>query len=177
MDVSEEYFRFDSGYLFCERLKVKEIVECIQEHTTAPVTPLFVYSKNQIIQNINGYLASMSKFKRDYRLNYAIKANMNPSIIGLMKEHGCSATLVSGFELQLALRLGFEPGYLMLNGNGKQIWEIELAVNNGCLLNIDSMFNLEQTIRVCEQQDKVARVLLRVNPDIDAVSIGRRLEP
>lgn len=170
-----ENFRFENGYLYCEGLRVVDIPARVPEihsrHKGHP-SPLFVYSKNQILENIQEYMAPIMQTKRSYTLNYAMKANMNPTFLSIMRERGCSVTLVSGFELQLALMLGFEPGVIVLNGNGKQAWEIELAVTNGCLLNIDSMFNLEQTINVCRVLNKEAHVLLRVNPDIDPVSVN-----
>lgn len=169
-DNGESCFRYKDGYLHCENVKITEIQRHHWVQSEEITSPVFVYSKLQIYRNINDYVVPMQNANRNYILNYAMKANMNPSILRVMKKHGCSVTTVSGFELQLALMLGFEPENIVLNGNGKQKWEIDLAVKNGCLINIDSQFNLEQTIEVCREQDRVARVLLRVNPDIDPVS-------
>jgi hypothetical protein len=49
-----------------------------------------------------------------------MKANGNPAILKIMKENGCSLTLVSGLELKLALELEFPPDEIVFNGNGKQ---------------------------------------------------------
>ena len=168
-------FRYEKGFLLCENVKVADISKLVRENGEQSASPVFVFSKNQIIRNIKSYTVPMKSSTLQYRLNYAMKANMNPSIMRIMKDHHCDVTTVSGLELQLALMLGFEPEHIVLNGNGKQRWEIELAVQHGCLVNIDSMFNLEQTIAVCRQMEKMARVLLRVNPDIDPVNIYRFL--
>ena len=47
-------------------------------------------------------------------------------------------------------------------------------MNNDCLVNVDSAFDLDNIIRVAEKEGKVARVMLRLNPDIDSVSIMYR---
>ena len=49
--------------------------------------------------------------------------------------------LVSGNELRMALKAGFDPSRTILNGNGKLPWELELAAEAGCLVNVDSEFD------------------------------------
>ncbi|KAL3874240.1 hypothetical protein ACJMK2_037283, partial [Sinanodonta woodiana] len=160
-------FYYDGGFLFCEDVAVKNIKTALKASGIFPSTPFFLYSKNQIIQNIQSYQKPFAELGIPYNINYAMKANMNPSVLNLIKECQCSMTLVSGLELRLALEIGFKPEHLLLNGNGKQDWEVELAVSSGCLLNIDSEFNLQQTNYLCKQLKKTASVLLRVTPDID----------
>jgi diaminopimelate decarboxylase len=84
-----------------------------------------------------------------------------------MKENGCSLTLVSGLELKLALELEFLPDEIVFNGNGKQQWEIDLAIRSGVMLNVDSVFNLKQTIDGSKRANAPVNVLLRVNPNIE----------
>lgn len=161
-----KYFTFRNKQLHCEDVSINEIKAFLQDQDFKTVSPVFVISKNQICDNVNAYLNALKKLKRPFVLNYAMKANMNPAVLRLMRDLGCSVTLVSGNELQLALSLGFEPGRMLLNGNGKQAWEIELAVRHGCLLNVDGVFNLQQTADVCRRLDRKARLLLRVNPEL-----------
>lgn len=40
---------------------------------------------------------------------------------------------------------------------------------SGVLLNVDSIFNMRQTIDVCKAGGYVANVLFRINPDINPV--------
>lgn len=46
-------------------------------------------------------------------------------------------------------------------------WEIELAVKNECMLNVDSLFDAENIVSVTGQLQKKVRVLIRVNPELD----------
>ncbi|XP_061165428.1 uncharacterized protein LOC133174333 [Saccostrea echinata] len=161
-----EGFRYVEDNLYCEEIRVCDLLDSEVSGQTIS-SPIYVYSKRQIETNINNYKTEIQKSGRSMQLNYAVKANMNPFILKLMKKHGVSLTLVSGSELRLALKLGFGPGSLVLNGNGKLDWEVDLACKSGVLVNVDSLFNLKQIIRVCQAGGYVAQVLFRINPDID----------
>lgn len=161
-------FRYVEDHLYCEEISVCDLLNSkVSENNIT--SPVYVYSKRQMETNINEYKTAIKKTGRVIQLNYSVKANMNPAILKIMKDHGLSLTLVSGLELQLALELGFEPNTIVLNGNGKLDWEVDLACRSGVLVNVDSMFNLRQTIRVCQMRGYVAQVLLRINPDINPV--------
>jgi diaminopimelate decarboxylase len=55
----------------------------------------------------------------------------------------------------------------IFNGNGKLPAELEYAVEQGCLINIDSEFDFFNIKAATEKVGKPARVLLRINPDVD----------
>jgi hypothetical protein len=55
----------------------------------------------------------------------------------------------------------------IFNGNGKLPAELEYAVEQGCLINIDSEFDFQNIKAASEKVGKTARVLLRINPDVD----------
>jgi diaminopimelate decarboxylase len=82
---------------------------------------------------------------------------------------------VSGNEVLLAASEGFGGERLIFNGNGKQRWELELAVDMGCLLNVDSIFDVQRLATIAADRKRTVRLLLRINPDIDAVSFARYL--
>ncbi|XP_059159926.1 uncharacterized protein LOC131943720 isoform X1 [Physella acuta] len=87
-----------------------------------------------------------------------------------MRSLGVSATLISGHEIMLALEAGFEPTSLMYNGGGKYPWETRLAVEHNLLINVDSVWDLRQTIEICQKdfkEPRQARVMLRLNLNID----------
>ena len=55
----------------------------------------------------------------------------------------------------------------IFNGNGKQPWELELAVQHNVLINIDSEFDLDNILAAAQRVGQPARVLIRINPDVD----------
>jgi len=62
---------------------------------------------------------------------------------------------------------GFDPSKMVFNGNGKMLHELELAVQNNVLVNIDSEFDLEHIIQASKNTGVKARAMLRINPDVD----------
>ena len=116
-------------------------------------TPLYVYSKEKLVNNFKDYKKSFEQEITDneIHISYSIKANFNPSILKIFHQHGSWASLVNKNELLLALKVGIKGENLIFNGNGKKIIEIELAIKNKCYLNVDSLFNLIHTIKVAKQ--------------------------
>lgn len=55
----------------------------------------------------------------------------------------------------------------IFNGNGKLPWELELAVSLGVLINVDSEFDFDNIKAAAKKLSKPAKVLLRINPDVD----------
>ncbi len=154
------HFRIDDGYLYCERLSVKDI------QARAPDSPFYLYSAAQLRENFAAYVAALDGMKA--RIFYAIKANGNLTLLKILRELGSAATLVSGNELRMALLAGFAPGDMLLNGNGKRRDELALAVQHGAMVNIDSEFDLAHIAQAAQAANKPVDVLLRVNPDIRA---------
>lgn len=55
----------------------------------------------------------------------------------------------------------------VFNGNGKLPWELDLAVEHGVLVNVDSEFDLKNIIEAAKRQHKPVRIMIRINPDVD----------
>ncbi|KAK2150309.1 hypothetical protein NP493_2802g00001, partial [Ridgeia piscesae] len=51
---------------------------------------------------------------------------------------------------------------------GKLLWEVQLAVQHGCIINVDSHYDLRHIAQEAKMQKKSVNVFLRVNPDIDS---------
>ena len=152
-------FYFQDGYLYCDKLRVKDIQTQISE------SPFYLYSKQQITTNYNAY--SVATKSINAIIGYAIKANNNLTILKHLQKLGSSAVLVSGNELHIALKANFNPEKTILNGNGKTIEELMYAIQNQVLINIDSEFDLQHIQQATNEVKKTANVLIRINPDID----------
>jgi diaminopimelate decarboxylase len=91
--------------LYCEGIKVDEIMESVEKR------PFYLYSKPQITRNVEAYKDALEGLTSI--IGYAIKANNNYKILEHLRNLGCGAVLVSGNELKLALRAGFDPTRLV----------------------------------------------------------------
>jgi diaminopimelate decarboxylase len=157
-----KYFNYKDNRLCCEDIPLKEVAE---EYGT----PLYVYSKNQITENYRLFKEIIGDEK--YIVCYALKANSNPYILKLLASGGAGADVVSAGELYLALEAGFNPGKIFFAGAGKREDEIEYALGNDIFsFNVESVAELQTLSRLAIRQKKTARVSLRVNPDVDALS-------
>ncbi|KAH8510699.1 hypothetical protein Peur_052356 [Populus x canadensis] len=147
------------GFLCCENLKVQEIMENVEKR------PFYLYSKPQITRNVEAYKDALQGLNSI--IGYAIKANNNLKILEHLRGLGCGAVLVSGNELRLALRAGFDPTRCIFNGNGKLLEDLVLAAQEGVFVNVDSEFDLENIVAAARIAGKKVNVLLRINPDVD----------
>src|SRR5688572_25770364 len=146
--------------LACDSVGIESIVEQVG-------TPTYIYSARAIR---DAYRAIDSAFA-DYphAIHYALKANSTLAIVRLLRSLGSRADANSGGEVAVALRAGFDPKDIVLTGVGKTRDELEFAINKGVgTINAESAGELDRIAEVARSMGRVARVALRVNPDIDA---------
>jgi diaminopimelate decarboxylase len=106
-----------------------------------------------------------------HAIHYALKANSALAIVRLVRTLGSGADANSMGVVDVALRCGFRPDAIVFTGVGKRGDELERAVALDLLaINVESPGELERLARLAADRGRVARVALRVNPDIDARS-------
>lgn len=104
-----------------------------------------------------------------YHVHYAVKANVNPVILGEIHKAGLGVDCVSGGEVEAAMKAGFSADKIVFAGVGKSDWEIEMGLTHDiACFNVESLPELEVIQEIAAKMQKVARVALRVNPNIDA---------
>ena len=131
-------------------------------------TPLYVYSKAQILRNIRKFKSLFAEGDSNY-VSYAIKANSNPEILTILAGEGAGASVVSGGELRAALKAGFDPKKITFDGPGKTDEEITLALRSGIFaIDIESIQELSVVNDIAASLGMKASICIRVNPHIDA---------
>ncbi|MDR3338971.1 MAG: diaminopimelate decarboxylase [Candidatus Symbiothrix sp.] len=130
-------------------------------------TPFYYYDTTVLKKTLQTVTAEAGKF--DYHIHYAVKANANHRVLSLIREAGLGADCVSGGEIQAALNAGFLSNEIVFAGVGKADWEINLGLDNDIFcFNAESIPELEVINELAALKNKVARVALRINPEIDA---------
>jgi diaminopimelate decarboxylase len=151
-------FVYKNGVLTCEGVALAEVAAAVG-------TPAYVYSRAELLGRARAYAQAAG----DALVSYAVKANGNPVLLGLLREAGLGADVTSGGELFLALEAGIAPERIIYSGVGKRPDEIEMALRAGiCALHVESEMELDVIARLAELVGKPARVSVRVNPDISA---------
>jgi len=90
-------------------------------------TPFYYYDTRLLHETLQAVCAEVSG-KGHFHVHYAIKANANPKILGIIARAGLGADCVSGGEIQAALAAGFPAEKIVFAGVGKADWEINLAL-------------------------------------------------
>lgn len=152
--------RYVDGFLMCDRLAVKDIAERVT------YSPFYLMSKSQLRKNFEAYKTALEGLDSAF-IGYAVKANHNLHVMRYLAGLGCGAVLVSGNELRTAIMAGFSTDKMVFNGNGKMQEELNFAVENNVLVNIDSEFDLRHIIEAGKVTGKKARAMLRINPNVD----------
>ncbi len=112
-------FHFSDGQLQVEDVPLRAIADEFG-------TPTFVYSKAAIVTAYEKYQNAFSR--HEHMICYAVKANSNLGILGLLASMGAGFDIVSGGELHRVIEAGVEPCKVLFSGVGKQDWEIRIAL-------------------------------------------------
>ena len=149
-------------------MQAKELVALADEFGC----PLYVYDAEKIESQYHRLTSAFAKVER-LRINYAVKALSNISILQLFKKIGANIDTVSIQEVQLGLHAGFEPHQIIYTPNGVSFEEIEEAAKLGVQINIDNLSILEH---FGTKHPKIP-VCIRINPHVMAggntnISVG-----
>jgi diaminopimelate decarboxylase len=155
-------FQSSSQGLLCDGVSVQSIVERVG-------TPVYVYSARAIRHAYHEIDAAFGNYP--HAIHYAFKANSTLAIARLLRAMGSRVDANSGGEVHVALRAGFDPKDIVFTGVGKTRDELEDAIIKGIgTINAESAGELDRIAALAQSLGRVARVALRVNPDIDARS-------
>jgi len=149
-------------------MQTKDLVQLAEQFGS----PVYVYDAEKIQSQYKRLTDAFSKVE-SLRINYAVKALSNISILKLLKQVGSGLDTVSIQEVQLGLHAGFEPEKIIYTPNGVSFEEIEEVAHLGVQINIDNLSILEHfgakypEIPVC----------IRINPHVMAggnanISVG-----
>ncbi|MBO0722540.1 MAG: diaminopimelate decarboxylase [Blastocatellia bacterium] len=135
-----------------------DAVELAREYDT----PLFVISAARIRHNITRLLEA-KKHHPALKLCYASKANNTLGVLRVVREAGIDIEVNSGGELFRALRAGFSPEQIEMNGISKTEREIAEAIDAGIYtINLDSPYELELVKQVARGLKKRANITVRL---------------
>ena len=135
-------------------------------------SPVYVYDANKISSQYERLTKAFAAVP-SLRINYAMKALSNVSILKLMRKLGAGLDTVSIQEVKLGLHAGFAPEQIIFTPNGVSMEEIEEAASLGVQLNIASLSILEQF----GSKHPQVPVCIRINPHVMAggnsnISVG-----
>ena len=130
-------------------------------------TPFYYYDLDVLRTTLDE--VNLQSKKSDFHVHYAMKANVNESVLAVIKDAGLGADCVSGGEVEAAIKAGIAPSKVVFAGVGKADWEINLGLDNDIFcFNVESIPELEVINELAAAKGKVAKVALRINPNVSA---------
>lgn len=153
-------FNYRTGELFAEGVALSAIAERFG-------TPTYVYSRAHISAQFNAYADALHG--APHLVCYAVKANSNLAVLNLLARLGAGFDIVSAGELERVLAAGGDANKIVFSGVGKSRDDMRRALEVGVhCFNVESTDELERLQLVAAEQDTIAPISLRVNPDVDA---------
>lgn len=130
-------------------------------------TPFYYYDLSLLQQTLQACKQSADRF--GFKVHYALKANFNEPILRAIAKAGFGADCVSGNEVSKAIEVGFSPQHVVFAGVGKSDREISSALEQDIFcFNVESVEELGIINELAQQQNKIARIAIRINPNVDA---------
>jgi diaminopimelate decarboxylase len=153
------HFIYKDNELYCESVAIADIAKAVG-------TPFYLYSSATLAHHFNTFDKSFAELS--HLTCFAVKSCSNLAILRLFSTLGGGADIVSGGELYRSLKAGIDPRRIVYSGVGKTEEELRYGLVSGILMfNVESEQELEKLQQVAQEQDLVAPVSFRVNPDVD----------
>jgi len=151
---------YRDGALYMEQVSIDDVVKHYG-------TPCYVYSKQAILDVYQAYSDSFASLT--HQICYAVKANSNLAVLGILAQADAGFDIVSRGELMRVLAAGGDASRVVFSGVGKTYSDIEYALTQGIgCFNVESISELTLINDVAQKLDKPAPISLRVNPNVDA---------
>ncbi|EPT34176.1 diaminopimelate decarboxylase [Bacteroidetes bacterium oral taxon 272 str. F0290] len=129
-------------------------------------TPFYYYDVSLLRRTLDAINREAKRYP-NFCVHYALKANVNPKLLGIIRTEGLGADCVSGGEIRAALQAGFEPDKIVFAGVGKTDWEINSGLDHGIFcFNVESIPELEVVDELARAKNQIASVALRINPNV-----------
>ena len=129
-------------------------------------TPCYVYSRAALETSFRAFTTALAG--REHLVCYALKANSNLAVLGVLARLGAGFDIVSGGELARVIAAGGDARKVVFSGVGKTAAEIRQALEADILcFNVESAAELARIERLAAEYGRPAPVSFRVNPDVD----------
>lgn len=130
-------------------------------------TPFYCYSTATLTRHFEVFKAAFSGLP--HLVCYAVKANSNQAVLKTLARLGAGMDVVSEGELRRALAAGVPADKITFSGVGKTRREMAFALDRQIFcFNVESEPELLALSELAAAKGQVARIALRVNPDVDA---------
>ena len=156
------HFTRKNGVLHAEDVDLRALAETVG-------TPFYCYSTATLTRHYTVFKAAFAGLES--MVCFAVKANSNQAVLTTLARLGAGMDVVSEGELRRARAAGVPAERITFSGVGKTAGEIAHALDEDILcFNVESEAELVMLSALATAKGRVARIALRVNPDVDALT-------
>jgi diaminopimelate decarboxylase len=156
------HFDYRGGVLHAEDVALPALAEAVG-------TPFYCYSSATLTRHYRVFSEAFAGIDAD--VCYSIKANSNQAVLATLARLGAGMDIVSEGELRRARAVGVPGERITFSGVGKLKREIEAALDEDIFcFNVESEQELETISASARARDTKARIAIRINPDVDALT-------
>ena len=125
-------------------------------------TPLYIYSEERLIENVNKINSALSNNFDSYHICYTIKANSNPHLIKTLKDTipSLGADCASPGEIYVAGKAGIKGSECIYTGNYESLEDLDYALKAGAHINLDDITSFNRMKSIGLPND----ISFRLNP-------------
>ena len=155
-------FTYQHGFMHAESVDLRDIAQAV-------ATPFYCYSRAAFEERYRTFSAVFAA--APHLLCYAMKANSNQAVLTTLASLGAGMDVVSQGELRRARAAGVPGSRIVFSGVGKTATEMAYALDQDILcFNVESEPELALLSQVAASKGATARISIRVNPDVDALT-------
>ena len=132
-------------------------------------TPLYIYDEIHLRDKIKIFVNNFKSELYECEVIYASKAFLAPYVAKIIAEYDLGVDSVSLGDLYLLNESNFPMDKVLMHGNNKSLEELRYSLEKGIgYIVVDNLNELDGIIALCNELNLTAKVLLRVNPGIEA---------
>ena len=130
-------------------------------------TPLHIINLPRLIETGNNFVCQIARsHPGKTSVYFALKSNSVPAVVKTIKLAGLEAEVMTDYELDLALSLGYPSEQIIVNGPCKTRSFLEKCLQKKVrLIVVDALSELDELNYLCEKMSRKVNILLRINPD------------
>lgn len=154
-----DHFAYKNGLYHAEDVSIADIAKAIG-------TPFYCYSSATLEHHYKIFSQAFADI--DAKICFAVKSNDNLAVLATFAKLGAWADVVSGGEIRKVRAAGIRAENIVFSGVGKTAEEMAFALEEGIFqFNVESEPELLLLNDVAISKGKIAKIAIRVNPDVD----------
>jgi diaminopimelate decarboxylase len=136
-------------------------------------TPVFLCERENLIDRYQALTESLRAHWGEHVVGYSFKTNYLVAKCGIFRECGAWAEVVSGREYRLARKLDFPGSSIIFNGPHKTDDDLQTAIDEGALVNVNDHDELDRVIRIASAASSPIDIGLRLSSTLPKLGHSR----